>query len=495
MICISCGTKLGENSVFCHICGKKAVAAQSPEKKTDEPTQEVIKQPINEPVKLSAYERVEQTAHASYGNEEDEEYEPLSLPIKENDSHEFKKLMTRGLLLLEDGEWERAFGCFDEAYTISRGKSIRAYLARLCAEVGQVAIDVIAEVYSGSCNNDYEAVVCMAETGVGHIFLFKGLWEDAYKHFERALDIDPEYARAHLGKFFVESKLESMETMFANVSLEKYAASEVDVSALFKSKNFQRAERFADDELKAKLESYKNAANELNVKRKIYLIEEEREKREKARAAKIEKDRFEKNMEVWKQQGLCIFCGGTLVGFTKKCQNCGKGWMDRAEVAQDRFYEKVDSFYDRMDDKVESFYDRMDDKLDNVFDKFDNSYSNEHKSEALDSGNGVQRNSFLSGHTVFAKWGSGYYYYPATISEVAGNKYNVQYFDGARGTVGESELMDMQVALNTFELEGNWKNYGRWYKGKLSDNQSMVMNYADGGVEKVELKQLRGLRH
>jgi hypothetical protein len=96
-------------------------------------------------------------------------------------------------------------------------------------------------------------------------------------------------------------------------------------------------------------------------------------------------------------------------------------------------------------------------------------------------------------NSVFARWSDGYYY-PATIGATYDKHIQALYLDGDVADVQKEHVVELQKALDTFALEGNWKNQGTFYTGKLSGRQPMIMNYDDGDVEQVQLHQLRGKR-
>ena len=92
----------------------------------------------------------------------------------------------------------------------------------------------------------------------GWLFLEDGEWRNADEYFEKALDIDLEYAPAYLGKLCAELRI-------------KYEADLVNhVKPLDDMRYYQRALRFADAEFRAKVAGYNQAIiariNERNPK-------------------------------------------------------------------------------------------------------------------------------------------------------------------------------------------------------------------------------------
>lgn len=75
-----------------------------------------------------------------------------------------------------------------------------------------------------------------------YMFLEDGEWEDANEYCEKVLDIDPECAEAYLGKLMVEVKVKNIDFL-SNLQF-----------SFEKSKNYLKAIRFADDDLKKKLD-------------------------------------------------------------------------------------------------------------------------------------------------------------------------------------------------------------------------------------------------
>ena len=76
------------------------------------------------------------------------------------------------------------------------------------------------------------------------MFLEDGNWESADEYCEKVLDVDPKNAQAYLGKLMVELKLKTQDAL-------------QDCANPFqKSNNYQKAVRFGDAKLKAKLEGY-----------------------------------------------------------------------------------------------------------------------------------------------------------------------------------------------------------------------------------------------
>lgn len=94
------------------------------------------------------------------------------------------------------------------------------------------------------------------------LFLEDKNWQEADEYCEKVLDLDPENAMAYVGKLMAELQV-SKEENLANCE-----------EPFDNSNNYQKAVRFADDELKTKLVGYVNNIKDRNEERKR--MEEER---------------------------------------------------------------------------------------------------------------------------------------------------------------------------------------------------------------------------
>ena len=94
------------------------------------------------------------------------------------------------------------------------------------------------------------------------LFLEDKNWQEADEYCEKVLDLDPENAMAYVGKLMAELQV-SKEENLANCE-----------EPFDNSNNYQKAVRFADDELKTKLVGYVNTIKDRNEERKR--MEEER---------------------------------------------------------------------------------------------------------------------------------------------------------------------------------------------------------------------------
>ena len=99
-----------------------------------------------------------------------------------------------------------------------------------------------------------------------------------------------------------------------------------------------------------------------------------------------------------------------------------------------------------------------------------------------------------TGQTVFAKWVSDGFYYPAIIGEILDNHIRAAFLDGDSGMVLKEQVLSLQEGYKILSFQSNWKHGGIYFKGVIANYQPMIMNYNDGDVEMIELSQLRGAR-
>lgn len=100
--------------------------------------------------------------------------------------------------------------------------------------------------YSGSLSAD--ALIKRAM-----LYLEDGEWEKAYEYAENALDVDAECAEAYLAKFLAEYNINSADDIPSEC--EEML---MEIESLTELTSYGKAMRFADNELKAKLEGYNN---------------------------------------------------------------------------------------------------------------------------------------------------------------------------------------------------------------------------------------------
>jgi len=121
----------------------------------------------------------------------------------------------------------------------------------------------------------------------------------------------------------------------------------------------------------------------------------------------------------------------------------------------------------------------MDNNKTNDFDKTDDFNDNEEIGVCIN-------------HLCFARWTDGKYY-PAVVSDIVNNHVKVAYLDGDTGMVLMEHVIELYEAFDTLTFQGDWKGWG-YYSGVLSNTEPLIMEYDDGDVEQVYLKQLRGIR-
>ncbi|MBQ5319312.1 MAG: hypothetical protein J6K17_09475 [Oscillospiraceae bacterium] len=85
------------------------------------------------------------------------------------------------------------------------------------------------------------------------LYLEDSEWEKAYEYAENALDVDAECAEAYLTKFLAEYNINSADDIPSEC--EEML---MEIESLTELTSYGKAMRFADDELKAKLEGYNN---------------------------------------------------------------------------------------------------------------------------------------------------------------------------------------------------------------------------------------------
>jgi tetratricopeptide (TPR) repeat protein len=90
----------------------------------------------------------------------------------------------------------------------------------------------------------------------GHIFLEDSNWQQADEYFEKALDIDPKYAPAYIGKLCVELKIKTEEDLANNKN------------PLESMPNYTKALRFSNGNYRMKIEQYNSVINQRIEKEK-----------------------------------------------------------------------------------------------------------------------------------------------------------------------------------------------------------------------------------
>ena len=124
-------------------------------------------------------------------------------------------------------------------------------------------------------NNDIDS---KTETFIkrGFIFLEDRDFDNANNYFERALDENPEASKAYIGKVLVQYRLSSLNDINNSI---------IDLN---KSKDFERAVKYADETYKKELMSIKESADKrFLIKRIANGLNEYKRKKEKAEKNKI----------------------------------------------------------------------------------------------------------------------------------------------------------------------------------------------------------------
>ena len=92
----------------------------------------------------------------------------------------------------------------------------------------------------------------------------------------------------------------------------------------------------------------------------------------------------------------------------------------------------------------------------------------------------------------FASWTDGHYY-PGVVVEVLPGHAKVAFLDNDTGFVPNENIVGLDEAFETMEFQSKWQNGLFYYKGVLSSHRPLIMHYNDGAIEKIDLKQLRGV--
>lgn len=189
---------------------------------------------------------------------------------------EAEKYLKRGRLHLEDGEWQEAYDCFDEAWRTSESnyQLTIASVGCICAELGIDQIEKFTEntqILSESIS--HEQALCLTELKAGQFGLELSNWELADKHFDKAIEQEPECADAYIGKMLAQYKMIDLEHFAENVS-----------SDYINNGSYKKAIRFANSQLKEKLEQV-----ERQILEKERKIQEEAAERARKNQAEVEK--------------------------------------------------------------------------------------------------------------------------------------------------------------------------------------------------------------
>jgi len=143
----------------------------------------------------------------------------------------------------------------------------------------------------------------------GHLFLEDLDWQQANEYFDRALDINPEYAPAYIGKLCAELEIRN-EDYLGDV--------EIPISNI---SSFQKAIRFSNVENQTRLKDYEETIRkrcEEKERIKDHLHAERKRKIQQAKG--------------WFKFGFsrCWHCGGKISGgwfgnfWNSPCKECGK---------------------------------------------------------------------------------------------------------------------------------------------------------------------------
>ena len=138
-------------------------------------------------------------------------------------------------MLKQDGVFVcQSCGC---KYSIEEAKKLLVEVEGTVEVQGTVAVDKTKET---------EALLRRA-----FMLIEDGEWFSAKEYFEKVLDVDPENAKAYLGKLMVECRVRKQEKL-------KDCAEPFD-----KSNNYQKAIRFGDNTLRSALEDYNDSVRKI----------------------------------------------------------------------------------------------------------------------------------------------------------------------------------------------------------------------------------------
>lgn len=182
-------------------------------------------------------------------DDEDDEYDEdseVTDGIKERDNKALKYIKS-GLIHLEYEEWDEAYesfrnGCYDYD---SDEVGCEAYIGMICAKLGINSIEEFEEGYlTLPERTDYDVFTCVADAKAGYVMLSRTGWDAADEFFDEALESDPEYALAYIGKLCAEKRCKNESELSSGET------------PLSDNKYYKKALRFADSEYRLKLEAY-----------------------------------------------------------------------------------------------------------------------------------------------------------------------------------------------------------------------------------------------
>jgi len=132
----------------------------------------------------------------------------------------------------------------------------------------------------------------------GYLFIEDSDWDKADEYFDKALDIDPEYASAYIGKLCVELRVKNEEALGNYQELRQ--GKKFD-KLLGEYGNFQKALRFADSGYSKKLNGYEQEIKEKFPKK---IPQKFTDKFIKSEIARLEKEiaNYDAEIAEWKDQ-------------------------------------------------------------------------------------------------------------------------------------------------------------------------------------------------
>lgn len=174
-----------------------------------------------------------------------------------------KNEWSRFLSLIEKGQKKTLIPCFKGIDAYDMPKEFTRLQAQDMGKIGAIQDlvrgigKILGTEGTTPSSNSYTGAVSAKGSALvqrGNMALEDGDFTGAESYFERALDANPLDARAYLGKFF------------AACGLVSFADFEDKVCWLENSKEFKRAEQFADPQLSEELKAFRES-NEIKIER------------------------------------------------------------------------------------------------------------------------------------------------------------------------------------------------------------------------------------
>ena len=172
-----------------------------------------------------------------------------------------KNEWSRFLALIAAGQKKALIPCYKGIYAYDMPQEFAHLQGQDMGKVGAIQdlLRGIEKILPGKQEPAKETAVVQQSSGGptvdsllkrGQLFLEDRNWKSADEYFEKVLDIDPENVDAYVGKLCVEHTTPSLDQMRTELAIGK----------IEQSNNYQKALRFGNDELRAKLQSWSEPA-------------------------------------------------------------------------------------------------------------------------------------------------------------------------------------------------------------------------------------------